>query len=187
MDTTTVSEVYVNCDNISLDAKISFQYGYVTKYQNEELNGMANINITRQEVITSGENILNIINKQITLILIISVIIEIALMYSLLEFIYANVCRDIQILKLNGFSLSELSKMFFGYNTIICIATVICSFLCARKVVRIFLDNIMYTFVNYVEVSENLFVILISNGIIILIYGIFYGRIRNKIKKEERK
>lgn len=187
LDIATVSEVYINREDISLNAETSFQYGYVSKYQNEELKQVANTCIIKEEVITSGENILNIINKQITMILVISIIIEIALMYSLLEFVYANVCKDIQILKLNGFSLSELSKMFFGYNTIICILTVISSFLCARYVVRIFLDNIMHTFVNYVYVTENMFVILLSNGIIFLIYTIFYERIRNKIKKEERK
>lgn len=187
IDISTVSEVYLNCERNGLDDEIAFQYGYVTNCEKEDIDDQANTCITKQEVITSGKNILNIINKQITMILIISIIIEIALMYSLLEFVYANVHRDIQILKLNGYSLSELSKMFFGYNTVICILTVVLSFLSARIVVRIFLDNIMYTFVNYVEVSQNRMVILLSNGIIIAIYALFYGRIRKKIKSEERK
>ena len=185
LDITTVSEVYFNREKFALDDETAYQYGYVTKDNSEEFDANAKSCITKEEVITSGKNILNIINKQITMLLIISIVIEIALMYSLLEFIYSNVYKDVKVLKLNGYSLSELMKMFFGFNTLVCIVTVVLSFLSARVVVRIFLDNIMFTFINFVKVSQNWMVILLSNGIIIAIYAFFYYRIKTKIKRLE--
>ena len=185
LEITTVSEVYFNREKFTLDDEIAYQYGYVTKDELSVLASNANSYITKEEVITSGENILSIINKQITMLMIISVVIEIALMYSLFEFIYSNVYKDINVLKLNGYSLSELVKMFFGFNTLVCIITVILSFISARAVVRIFLDNIMFTFINFVKVSQNHMVILLSNGIVIAIYTLFYYRIKSKIKRLE--
>ncbi len=185
LDVTTVSEVYFNREKFALEDETAYQYGYVTQDGLNDLATNAKSCITKEEVITSGKNILNIINKQITMLMIISVVIEIALMYSLLEFIYSNVYKDVKVLKLNGYSLSELMKMFFGFNTLVCIITVILSFISAGVVVRIFLDNIMFTFINFVKVSQNRTVILLSNGIIIAIYAYFYYRIKSKIKRLE--
>ncbi len=182
-DTTTVSEIYINEKYVSLNERTLYQYGVVTDKESKYLGDKSNVIITKQEIITSGRNILSIIDKQITMVLIISIIIEMTLMYSLMSFIYTNSINAIRVFKLNGYSTRELVIMYFGYNNIITIILIAISFYIARAVTRIFLDNIMFTFVNYVEISDNASLILLSNVMILLVYAIFFYKIKLRIKR----
>jgi putative ABC transport system permease protein len=138
--------------------------------------------ITKQEIVSSGENILSIINTQITLILVIAFIVEISLVYSLMKYVYSNNISSIRIFKSLGYSFMELKKKHFAFNNLIIILTIFITYLLSVFAVRIFLDKIMYTFINYVEVSKNYHFIILTNIMIFSIYLIFYKITKNKIK-----
>lgn len=184
-DIKTVSEVYMTND---LKEKIFDENTYYTEaivtLHNDLLEENNYSKVSKEEVITSGKNIVKVINSQITLIIIISIIIEAFLMYSLFELIISNNSKSIKILKLNGFSNKEVIKIHFLFNNIIAVSSIIASYFLGRVSVRVFLDQIMFTFINFVDVVNDIKVIMITNLVIISLYlGVYYysRRIISKI------
>lgn len=139
--------------------------------------------ISKKEIISSGKSILNIINIQITLILVISLIVESALMFSLMRLVYENNLKSINNLKLCGFTTKELRTIHFGFNDFIAILMILLSYFVALVIARKFLDNIMFTFPNYVKISNNYNVFLLSNGLILGIYILFLLQFNLKLRR----
>lgn len=180
-EATTTSEIYIMNDTLLEGSH--YQHLLVSNQAIDQLEEANISRITRDEMITSGRNILRVIDRQITLIIGISMIVELVLVYSLFEFILQNNKRNMRILRLNGFSLKELFRIHFMFNGLLMLVIVIGSYGLARWGVRAFLDSIMFTFINYVVVVDHFLIVLLSNGIVIAIYGLLYGKIRLKIKR----
>lgn len=124
---------------------------------------------------------MKVITKQITLIIIISIIVEVFLMYSLFQLIISNNLNSIRILKLNGFSNKEIIKIHFLFNNILACIIIIASYLLATVSVRVFLDEIMFTFVNFVDVINDIRVIIFTNILIMALYLVIYYYSKRKI------
>ncbi|PFR98809.1 FtsX-like permease family protein, partial [Bacillus cereus] len=181
---TTVSSIYLVSNNGEMFNHDTYSVPAVAlskPYDNANDSGIE-ATLTRNEIITSGKNILDVINKQITLILGLAIVLQVALLYSLLEFSYQNSRKSIKTLKLEGYSLKELMRMHFAFSFPIAVLTIIGSYLLSRIGVRVFLDQIMFDFVNFVEVTDNLNIIFVSNGMIIAVFTFFLIRIRSKMK-----
>ncbi|EJS77097.1 ABC transporter permease [Bacillus cereus] len=181
---TTVSNIYLVSDNGEMFNHETYSVPAVAlsnPYDNANDSGIE-ATLTRNEIITSGKNILDVINKQITLILGLAIVLQVALLYSLLEFSYQNSIKSIKTLKLEGYSLKELMRMHFAFSFPIAVLTIIGSYLLSRIGVRVFLDQIMFDFVNFVRVTDNLNIIFASNGMIIAVFTFFLIRIRSKMK-----
>lgn len=179
----TVSTIYLVSKNGQLMNEETFATPAVAMADSYENSNAPYIEakLERDEIINSGENILDVINKQITLILSLAVVLLVALLYSLLEFSFQNSRKSIETLKLQGYSLPELMKMHFAFSLPIAIVFIVGSYLLSRLVVRVFLDQIMFDFVNFVRVTESVAIILISNGLIIAIFSFFLLKNRRKI------
>ncbi|MCM3546821.1 FtsX-like permease family protein [Priestia megaterium] len=181
---TTVSNIYIVSNNRNvIDERTYFTSAVAlgNSYKKPNDNNLE-AKLTRNEIITSGKNILAVINKQITLILSLALILQVALLYSLLEFSFQNSIKSIKILKLEGYSLKQLMKMHFAFSFPLAVFCVVGSYLISRIIVRLFLDKIMFNFVNFVNVTNNLTLVFISNGMVISIFTFFLLRIRLKIK-----
>lgn len=183
-NSTTASNIYLvsNDDETIFDDSTYYTPAIASTAEHEELEHVEAV-ITRDEIMTSGESILNVINIQISLVVVIAIVFQVALLYSLLEFSYQNSIHSIRILKLEGFKLKELMQMHFGLNFLFAIIFVGISYYVTRYVVRVFLDQIMYDFVNFVEITNNFWIILLTNGMILLIYLYYLIRTRRKIAK----
>lgn len=181
---TTVSTIYLVSDDGDIFNSETYYTPAIARAEPfEEANDDGiEATLTRDEIITSGENILEVINKQITLILSLAIVLQVALLYSLLEFSYQNSIQSIRTLKLEGYSTAEVMKMHFAFSFPIAVLCIIGSYLLSQIVVRTFLDQIMFDFVNFVKVTDNLFIILASNGMVIAIFTFFLIRTRIKIK-----
>lgn len=181
---TTVSNIYLVSDGGDIfNSETYFTPAIARAEPVEEANDDGiEATLTRDEIITSGENILEVINKQITLILSLAIVLQIALLYSLLEFSYQNSIQSIKTLKLEGYSTAEVMRMHFAFSFPIAVLCIIGSYLLSQIVVRTFLDQIMFDFVNFVKVTDNLLIILASNGMVIAIFTFFLIRTRAKIK-----
>lgn len=179
---TTVSEIYITKDlkDIIFDKETYYSTAIVTDYK-ELLEDNNFSKIKKKEVITSGRNILQVINKQITLIISISIIVEVFLMYSLFQLIISNSSKSIKILKMNGFSNNEIIKIHFLFNNVLAFIIIFASYLLGRVSVRIFLDEIMFTFVNFVDVINDIRAILFTNILIIGLYLMIYYHSKRKI------
>ncbi|WP_339192186.1 ABC transporter permease [Bacillus sp. FSL K6-1003] len=183
-NSSTTSNIYLvkKESQAIFNKNIYFNLALTTSHRHTEIEEPSAI-LSREEIITSGHNILQVINKQISLIIIIAIVFQSALLFSLLEFILQNNIQSINILKLQGYNLNELMKMHFGFNFILAIICVLLSYLLSNLVVRIFLDGIMFDFKNFVEVTGDFKIFLISNLVILVIYLFYLYRIRNKIFK----
>lgn len=179
----TSSEIYLNQDLVKPFNKKTYYSENILSKQFYEDQLWYSSYISKDEVVASGKSILSIINTQITMILVISIVIEFALIFSLMKFIYENNIKSIEILKLGGYSIKEIRCIHFGLNNILAITTILVSFVVASFLVRIFLDNIMFTFTNYVEVSQSLDVFIFSNALILSVYFIFLFDFNKKLKK----
>ena len=129
--------------------------------------------------------ILNIINKQITMILLIAAIVEITLMYSLIRFIFENNFGSMKVFYLIGFSKNNILKFHFTFNLTIALFLIISSYFLSLEVVRIFLDNIMFTFPNYVLIIRDSTSFILTTFSIVFIYLIFVFYFKLKMNKEE--
>lgn len=178
----TVSEIYLNLETYEYLTKDVYSIQNIISenfYEEEWYTSF----ISRDEIISSGKSILNIINKQISMILVIAVVIEFALVFSLIRFIYENSQGSIKILKLLGNENKELMKIHFGFNSILAFVIISISYLLSVVLVRVFLDNIMFTFVNYVPVQATITTFLIGNILILGVYFMFVMNFKKKIKK----
>ncbi|ENH97259.1 hypothetical protein J416_06485 [Gracilibacillus halophilus YIM-C55.5] len=188
-DVTTVSTIYLVSDHGNFFEKETYYTPAISlsdSYDGLKDEGIE-ATLTRNEIITSGENILEVINKQITLILALAIILQVALLYSLLEFTFQNSIRSMKTLKLQGYSTRDLMTMHFAFSVPIAVICVISSYLVSRSVARVFFDQIMFDFVNYVKVTNNLFIILTSNGMIVAIFVFLLFRVRSKINTIEKR
>ena len=143
--------------------------------------------ITKNEIVKSGKNILNIINKQISMILVIAIVVEITLMYSLIRFIYENNYSSMKVYYLLGFSKKDIYRFHFSLNIPISIVLIASGYALNLIIVRKFLDNIMYTFSNYVVVSNNIHSFAVTTLLIFIVYLLFILSFRIKLQKEDFK
>ncbi|EID20896.1 hypothetical protein HMPREF1045_1759 [Streptococcus mitis SK616] len=184
-DNSTVSEIYVNANYAnSLESNQSYALNILS---DKKLNKNTSVlsTLTKEEVVNSGENILNIINKQITMILLIAAIVEITLMYSLIRFIFENNFGSMKVFYLIGFSKNNILKFHFTFNLTIALFLIISSYFLSLEVVRIFLDNIMFTFPNYVLIIRDSTSFILTTFSIVFIYLIFVFYFKLKMNKEE--
>ncbi|TSB46216.1 ABC transporter permease [Alkalicoccobacillus porphyridii] len=182
---TTVSTIYIISDDRDIFGEKTFSTPALAlseSYDNRNDSGIE-ATLTRSEIITSGENILDVINKQITLILSLAIILQVALLYSLLEFSYQNSTKSIKVFKLEGYSTKELMRMHFAFSIPIAFLCIMGSYLLSREIVRIFLDQIMFDFVNFVKVTNSMLIILSSNGMMLIIFIFLLLRLRTKMSK----
>ncbi len=170
----TVSSIYISEHKFEalFDKSTPFTEVLVSSNQHPSLEETTTC-LSKEDILQSGENILKVINKQITLIIFIAIFVEVTLLYSLLEFIYRNSERSIAILGLNGFSTKEITKMHLGLNGIVAFLVIILSYFLASIYVRLFFDKIMFNFVNYVAVTDNFVLILITNLMVLVVYMFF--------------
>lgn len=94
--------------------------------------------ITKNEIVKSGKNILNIINKQISMILVIAIVVEITLMYSLIRFIYENNYSSMKVYYLLGFSKKDIYRFHFSLNIPISIVLIASGYALNLIIVRKF-------------------------------------------------
>ncbi|MFS0560356.1 FtsX-like permease family protein [Terribacillus sp. 179-K 1B1 HS] len=181
----TVSSIYMVSDSRDLfdDRTYSTPAVALAEQYTDTNDSQIEAKLSRDEIITSGENILNVINKQISLILALAIVLQFTLLYSLLEFSFQNSVTSIRTLKLEGYGLRDLMRMHFSLSIPIALLCIIGSYYISRIAVRIFLDQIMYDFVNFVSVTDSLLIILSSNGMIILIFIFFLLRMRPRLRK----
>ena len=181
----TVSEIYVNANYANNLENDQFYTLNILSEKKLDNNTSVLSTLTKEEVVNSGENILNIINTQITMILVIAVIVELTLMYSLIRFIYENNFGSMKVFYLIGFSKNHILKFHFSFNLVIAILLIISSYFLSLEVVRIFLDNIMSTFPNYVLITRDFTSFIFTTFAIISIYMIFVFYFKLKMNKEE--
>ncbi|WP_152911877.1 hypothetical protein [Enterococcus sp. RIT-PI-f] len=184
---TTVSEIYIEVDSFKYLAEEVPHTSYLaTNHKLSHLGDEVTF-ISRQEIISSGESILQIIRTQITFILVIAILVEIVLMESLIKFIYEVNFDSMKSLYLAGFSKKEIRLMHFGLNSIFAAIFTIITFFIGQIIVRLFLDNIMFTFTNYVLVISSFRDFLITTSFILSIYLFFVCLFDKKLKRENFK
>ncbi|OTN76467.1 hypothetical protein A5886_001544 [Enterococcus sp. 8G7_MSG3316] len=181
---TTVSEIYINEERFKhLEGKLPYT-DYFASNQKLSTHDDGVTFISREEIISSGESILQIIRTQITLILVIAIIVEVVLMASLIKFIYEVNFISMKSLYLSGFSKKEIRTLHFGLNSILATIFTIITFMLGLIVVRVFLDSIMFTFTNYVHVTSTFSNFFITTSFILTIYLVFVCLFDKKLKRE---
>lgn len=181
---TTVSEIYINEERFKhLEGKLPYT-DYFASNQKLSTHDDGVTFISREEIISSGESILQIIRTQITLILVIAIIVEVVLMASLIKFIYEVNFISMKSLYLSGFSKKEIRTLHFGLNSILATIFTIITFMLGLIVVRVFLDSIMFTFTNYVQVTSTFSNFFITTSFILTIYLVFVCLFDKKLKRE---
>ncbi len=90
-----------------------------------------------------------------------------------------------KVFYLIGFSKNHILKFHFSFNLVIAILLIISSYFLSLEVVRIFLDNIMSTFPNYVLITRDFTSFIFTTFAIISIYMIFVFYFKLKMNKEE--
>lgn len=183
----TNSEVYINNTLIEeLEGINSFNTIVLSNKRLKDSQNIISV-ITKNEIVKSGKNILNIINKQISMILVIAIVVEITLMYSLIRFIYENNYSSMKVYYLLGFSKKDIYRFHFSLNIPISIVLIASGYALNLIIVRKFLDNIMYTFSNYVVVSNNIHSFAVTTLLIFIVYLLFILSFRIKLQKEDFK
>lgn len=134
----------------------------------------------RADVVSSGKSITEIINLQISLLLVLAGALLAALISAVVRFSLAVQRESVEVMEREGLSRRTISaSLFSGMIALAVVATCFASWL-AATVTRVFLDGIMGGFVHFVPVTGTWVSCAIALiGSITLLYGCIYAARRN--------
>lgn len=109
--------------------------------------------IARVDVQNSGENIIRVINAQVSLLVILAAALLVVLFTAITAFTRSTQEQATRILSQEGFTPTPIRRSLFGGITVLALLGVAAAGALAGVVVRVFLDGIMGRFVNFVPVT----------------------------------
>lgn len=152
--------------------------------QNSSLEGKVPT-VTREQIVSAGGNIVRIIGIQVTLLVSIAVLLMCMMLFAICRFTMGNNKQFISIMKKNGYSSGIIVSSLFGFIMSIAVFSALVSEWISEAVVRVFLDKIMFRFVNYVPVSSNNLIKMIIIGGMVCILSVLIRVVVIKINKEK--
>lgn len=128
--------------------------------------------VTREQIISSGESITRIIEMQVTLLIAVSVLLLGIMLFSIYRFTFGNQRSFIRIMRSNGYQAGVILRALFGFSVLMVLVAGAVSYVVSFGIVRVFFDQIMFRFVNYVPVSSAWWVPAAAIGAVLILLAV---------------
>ncbi|MBE6049880.1 MAG: FtsX-like permease family protein [Clostridium sp.] len=151
----------------------------------EFLSDKSNICTTKAEVISSGKAIVKVINSIVSILICFSIFISIIVLYLICKYNIDRNSINISLLKVLGYSDSEINTMYEKWNELVISCVFILSIPIGVLLVGIFFVGIVGNLNNYIDTKVSITYCVLCFVLIISGYIVSSKLIKNSISKIE--
>ncbi|WP_309134845.1 hypothetical protein [Cellulomonas sp.] len=139
--------------------------------------------VSREAVVSSGAQIVRIIDAQVSLLVGIALAMLVLLLWSVYRFTHATRADMVRVLRRNGIGAAGVNRALFGFTVPAVVLLVALAYLGARVMVREFFDRIMATFTSYVPASAAPVPLLVTTAVVLATFAVVAWRSRTRVAR----
>ncbi len=189
IDNNNESVIYINKERFSkiFDWNVELYNAIAadTDLSEEFLSDKSNICTTKAEVISSGKAIVKVINSIVSILICFSIFISIIVLYLICKYNIDRNSINISLLKVLGYSDSEINTMYEKWNELVISCVFILSIPIGVLLVGIFFVGIVGNLNNYIDTKVSITYCVLCFVLIISGYIVSSKLIKNSISKIE--